>query len=166
MKLYNIVIVSAFFGLLNSCGGRGEKNVMDYIEEEKVRTLKAFEFVYDMKCVYLNGRERADTTFRIVFPDSGNSSLLVYAVTGDCSFCIAVALDFIRTWSLVREGELCPYIVVKNSPELFKYYLKEEGLEGYISSSNILSLSDESIVPDGVYLIYERRIIKYASWKI
>ena len=150
--------------MLHSC--ETEKNVdTDDIAHEKIMKLKTFSFIYDLGCVDVPGRERADTTFLTVLPEHKDANpYIVYVATGDCSHCIGMVLDFLRACDLAGEEQYRPYIAIKNSPELFKYYLNEDGLKEVVW--DIMQLPEGVMALDGMYLIYRNRIINYASWEI
>lgn len=67
---------------------------------------------------------------------------------------------------LAGEEQYRPYIAIKNNPELFRYYLTEDGLDAAVKETDIIQLLEEVMAPDGMYLIYNNRIINYAKWEI
>ena len=68
--------------------------------------------------------------------------------------------------AFVGEEQYRTNIAIKNSLELFRYYLKEAGSEDAVYETEIIELPEGTNVPDGMYLIYRNRIINYASWEI
>lgn len=161
----NIFVVALGALALSSCMTDKNRSTDDLVGE-KIQALKTFSFIYDLECVDVAGRERADTTFMTMLPHKETGPYIVYVATGDCSYCIGTALDFLHVCVLAGEEQYRPYIAIKNNPELFRYYLTEDGLDAAVMETDIIQLLEEVMAPDGMYLIYNNRIINYAKWEI
>lgn len=165
MNRFDIAILLCVL-TLSSCMDKNNGGAEGLLQE-KIIMLKKFFFIYDLECVDMTSRERADTTFMMVLPEHKNAGpYIMYVATGDCSYCIGTVLDFLRVCAFVGEEQYRPNIAIKNSLELFRYYLKEDGLEDAVYETEIIELPEGTNVPDGMYLIYRNRIINYASWEI
>lgn len=141
-------------------------------EQDKVRQIRFFTFVYDMECMDLGGRQRCDTTFWTASIPDDQSIHLLYAVNGECSVCLSKALDFIDKWLSIENPDSVPCIVLKGREEYWQYYfsqfcqeLSEEQLQK-TGKIDVISVPAEVYAPDGMYLIFKNRIIKYEEWKI
>lgn len=98
----NIFVVALGALALSSCMTDKNRSTDDLVGE-KIQALKTFSFIYDLECVDVAGRERADTTFMTMLPHK---------------------------------------------------------------ETDIIQLLEEVMAPDGMYLIYNNRIINYAKWEI
>ena len=160
-----VIVVSSLS--LSSCISRNERYSDGTVMREKWMSLKTFSFIYDIQCVDMASRERADTTFMTaLYGRNKEDPYIMYVVTGDCSYCIGTALDFIQVCMSAGMERYHPYIAIINNPELFKYYLREDGLDEVFRGSDMILLPEGLEVPDGMYLIYKNRILNYAEWEI
>lgn len=99
---------------------------------------------------------------------------LLYIATPDCSFCVTSALDFIVAFSQTHVRSLLPIVVLKSGdPDIFEFYRKrkitdslDQKTAGILNTFQTVSSNNEALdtTPDGVYLIYRDRIVKFTPW--
>lgn len=158
-----------FLLLLNSCSVRsGTGNGKDAGEMRNV--LRQAAFVYDLDCIPLDKMVRADTLWRTPVPsETGEEPFWAYVVTGDCSYCIAEAIEFFHAYFSMDCGRELKLLIIKGDEEVFKYYMGKEDFNEVeleqLSAIPTFNIDKDSMTQDGIFLIYDKRIINHVALK-
>lgn len=155
--------------LLISCSGCSDANG-DNGKNEMQNAIKQAAFIYDLECIPLNKMARADTLWKIpISAELGNELFFAYVVTGDCSYCIADAINFFHTYYSIDCSRKLRLLIIKGDQEILKYYLSEEKFNEVeskkISALQTFNIDKDSMAQDGIYLIYNKRVINHVPFK-
>lgn len=172
MKYTSIVCVVIIILLSSACKENRIKTT-GQIPVEKQRIIASLLFLPDLEKIPLDKMEKTDTLFRSPLNGIDKDRVsLFFTTSGDCSYCIVDAIDFLKSWnaSCVEKGNL-PAFVLKGGKEIFTYYLEKELLKerSDIEIDNLLIIevpnNEITIAKDGIYVTYKGRVINYAPWK-
>lgn len=134
---------------------------------KKHKTINAVSFIYDIECIPIQKMVRTDTLWRTAAANiESEEPYIAYVATGDCSFCIADAFDFIRTYYDMHNDKEFKLLLVKGGEEVFRYYMEKEDINELTENITTIFIPEETYSQDGIYLVYNGRIINYASWNI
>lgn len=166
MKQLSVYIFTLVLALLIGCKAQntGTNNNKMY------DALRQASFIYDLECIPLDKMERADTLWREAIPSEMNGTpYLAYVVTGDCSYCISASIQFFHAYYSEEHERQLGLLVIKGDEEIFRYYVNKENFNDSILNSiksiPTLNIDESSPAQDGIYLIYNKRIINYVPYK-
>lgn len=166
-----IVLYIFSFFLISACRGShtgtacstGDKKVFD------------LEFFYSTPCSEISPNSvSGDTLFKYAldFPADTAVRTLVYVGSGDCSVCIAAMLDFLKTYSELK-NDISLFLLLKaESRELLDYYISTDSADfckdniSRIKNLKVILAQPEIKVDDGMYLLAGDKIVRYSAWKI
>lgn len=166
-ELFHISLL--FMLLLTSCSGNSSTD-SDNIPDKVRNALRQAAFVYDLECIPLDKMTRADTLWRIpVSSEDGEEPFWAYVVTGDCSYCIAEAIEFFHAYFSMDWGRELRLLIIKGDEEVFKYYMGKENFDEAelkkLSAIPTFNINEDSMTQDGIFLIYNKRIINHVALK-
>ena len=166
------IVLYIFSFFLNTACRVSNQGAVGSIGDKKVFDL---EFFYPTPGSEISPNSvSGDTWFKYAldFPADTAVRTLVYVGSGDCSVCIAAMLDFLKTYSEVK-NDISLFLLLKaESRELLDYYISTDSADfckdniSRIKNLKVILAQPEIKVDDGMYLLAGDKIVRYSAWKI
>jgi hypothetical protein len=144
-----IILAGLFVGILAiGCRQRG-KHVNAWLNDNE--TPECYSYVEGLK---------ADSLFHYACPVLPNTKEYVYLLNGECSFCIAKALDCYSAF--LQMGQNIPFYFLsrEEDADIFKYSFKQK----YNTNPSVYFIPEDISIPDGLFLVVNNQIEAYVPW--